>query len=171
MAKLSDQAIALRPAASGEVAALTELCLRSKAHWGYDDAFMAACRKELTVSDAAANGPFLHVATAHGVLAAMAEIGEEDGTWHLEKLFVDPPFMSIGLGRRLFDWAARTAAEHGATLLEIAADPDAAPFYRHHGAVDAGKVPSSSIPGRFLPRLVVELADRDRPTTARRDSN
>jgi GNAT superfamily N-acetyltransferase len=145
----------LRPAASGEAAALTRLCLRSKAHWGYDTAFMAACRNELTVSEAAASGPFVHVATVDSSLAAMAEIGEENATWHLEKLFVDPPFMGLELGQRLLDWAARTAAEHGARLLEIAADPGAAPFYRRCGAVDAGEVPSGSIPGRFLPRLVL----------------
>jgi GNAT superfamily N-acetyltransferase len=149
--------IILRPAASGEAAALTELCLRSKAHWGYDAAFLAACRDELTVSEAVASGPLLHIATVAGVLAAMAEIGEEDGTWHVEKLFVDPPFMGLGLGQRLLDWAARTAAEQGATSLEIAADPSAAPFYRRCGAVDAGEIPSGSIPGRFLPRLVLQI--------------
>ena len=147
----------LRPARPGDAAALTELCLRSKAHWGYDDAFMAACRDELTVSVAAASGPFVQVAALNGSLAAIAEISEDDGVWHLEKLFVEPPFMGSGLGSRLHDWARQTAASNGATSLEIAADPDAAPFYRRCGAVDAGEVPSESIPGRYLPRLVLML--------------
>lgn len=154
----SARAITLRSARPGEAAALTELCLRSKAHWGYDDAFMAACHDELTVSTSAVIGPFLQVATVDGALAAMAEIGEEDGIWQLEKLFVDPPFMGLGLGRRLVDWAARTAMAHGAKSLEIAADPDAAPFYRRCGAVEAGTVPSGSIPGRLLPKLILELS-------------
>jgi len=33
------------------------------------------------------------------------------------------------------------------------ADPDAEPFYLHHGARRIGEVPSGSIPGRMLPRL------------------
>jgi hypothetical protein len=37
----------IRPAQADEVEALTALALRSKAHWGYDDAFMEACRAEL----------------------------------------------------------------------------------------------------------------------------
>lgn len=153
----ADSEITLRPARAGEAAALTELCLRSKAHWGYDDAFMAACVDELTISETAISGPFIRVVTVDGALAAMAELGGEDGSWYLEKLFVDPPFMGLGLGRRLLDWATRTAADQGAKSLEIAADPDAAPFYRHCGAVDAGEVPSDSIPGRFLPRLLLAL--------------
>ena len=44
----------IRPARSGEAKALSDLALRSKAHWGYDAAFMAACRAELTVTPAQA---------------------------------------------------------------------------------------------------------------------
>jgi len=157
MARPDAPVIELRSARPGEATALTDLCLRSKAHWGYDAAFMAACRRELTVSAAVASGPFLRVAAVDGASAGVAEIGEEDGTWHLEKLFVEPPFMGLGLGRRLLAWAVGTAASHGATALEIAADPDAAPFYRHCGAEDMGTVPSGSIPGRRLPRLVLML--------------
>ena len=42
--------IRLRDARQDELQSLTELCLRSKAVWGYDAAFMAACRIELTLS-------------------------------------------------------------------------------------------------------------------------
>ncbi len=36
----------LRGALPGEAGLLTDLCLRSKAVWGYDAAFMAACRSK-----------------------------------------------------------------------------------------------------------------------------
>jgi hypothetical protein len=39
----------------------------------------------------------------------------------------------------------------------IEADPDAAPFYRLMGARHTGFAPSQSIPGRMLPRLLMEL--------------
>ncbi len=39
----------------------------------------------------------------------------------------------------------------------IAADPGAEPFYGAMGAVRAGEIPSVSIPGRNLPRLVYRL--------------
>ena len=41
---LSDQTTSL----ISELEAMTELAMRSKAHWGYDDAFMQACRPVLT---------------------------------------------------------------------------------------------------------------------------
>jgi hypothetical protein len=39
----------LRPARLGEEAALTELAVRSKGHWGHDAAFLERARPELTV--------------------------------------------------------------------------------------------------------------------------
>ncbi|MEE8545291.1 MAG: hypothetical protein V3T29_05715 [Alphaproteobacteria bacterium] len=51
----------IRPARPGEAAALTDLALRSKAHWGYDAAFMAACRAELTVTPAQAASGLVQV--------------------------------------------------------------------------------------------------------------
>ena len=43
----------LRDGESNEAEALSALALRSKAYWGYDEAFMTACVGELTVSPAA----------------------------------------------------------------------------------------------------------------------
>ncbi|MEU4236164.1 hypothetical protein [Actinoplanes sp. NPDC026619] len=40
----------IRPARPGEAAALSELARRSKAHWGYDEGFLDACRADLTLS-------------------------------------------------------------------------------------------------------------------------
>jgi hypothetical protein len=41
----------IRPARAGEAEALTALCVRSKAHWGYDAAFMRLCVPPLTMSE------------------------------------------------------------------------------------------------------------------------
>ncbi len=38
-----------RPPKLAELPAMNTMMLRSKAHWGYDDAFMAACVEELAV--------------------------------------------------------------------------------------------------------------------------
>ena len=40
----------IRMAKAGEAALLSDLAFRSKAYWGYSDAFMEACREELSVS-------------------------------------------------------------------------------------------------------------------------
>ena len=149
--------LALRPARPDEAAALTELCLRSKAVWGYDAAFMQACRGELAVTPAAITSSRVQVAEIDGRLAGVAEVKSEGQIAQLEKLFVEPAMLRTGTGRKLLDWAKATARAAGATTMLIEADPDAAPFYRRMGAVDDGVVPSGSIPGRFIPRLNLSL--------------
>ena len=149
--------LALRSARPEEGPALTELCLRSKAVWGYDDAFMQACRKELTLTPAAIMASQVQVAELDGRLAGVAEVKSGGDTAQLEKLFVEPAMLRTGTGRRLLDWAKATARAAGATALVIEADPGAAEFYRRMGAVDDGLVPSGSIPGRLIPRLNLRL--------------
>lgn len=150
------EAVELRQARVEELPALSALCLRSKGHWGYDAAFLAACREELTVTQAML-GPHLVVAEAAGTAVGLARIAVEDGTADLELLYIEPDRIGSGLGRRLFDWAVAAARSAGATDMVIEADPQAAPFYRRMGARDAGTAPSGSIPGRVLPRLTLTL--------------
>jgi N-acetylglutamate synthase-like GNAT family acetyltransferase len=149
--------LALRPARPEEGPALTELCLRSKAVWGYDDAFMQACRKELTLTPAAIMASQVQVAELDGRLAGIAEVKSGGDTAQLQKLFVEPAMLRTSTGRKLLDWAKATARAAGARALVIEADPDAAEFYRRMGAVDDGLVPSGSIQGRFIPKLNLPL--------------
>lgn len=145
----------LRAARIDELAALSALCLRSKAVWGYDRAFMEACRAELTLSPLALAN--VQVAERDGEVIGVAEISVEGGIAVLEKLFVEPALLKSGAGRVLFAWAKAEAAARGAKALVIESDPGAAPFYRRLGARDDGVAPSGSIPGRLLPRLVLDL--------------
>lgn len=147
----------LRAARIDELEALTALCLRSKAVWGYGQAFMDACRSELTLTALDLNETDVQVAERDGVLTGVAQISVDGAQADLEKLFVEPAVLRSGAGRALFEWAAATARARGATSLIIDADPDAAPFYRRMGARDAGVAPSGSIPGRTLPRLKLNL--------------
>lgn len=147
----------LRPPVAGEAEGLTALCLRSKAHWGYDTAFMAACREELTLDEADLSSGKVRIADLEGRAIGVAEISLEGEDGILEKLFVAPEAMGKGAGRLLLEWAVEACRGRGARRLVIDADPDAAAFYRRCGAVDAGQAPSESIPGRMLPRLVIDL--------------
>ena len=148
----------LRTPSPDEAELLTELCLRSKAVWGYDADFMQACRAELTIGPADLAQNTFRVATIDGEIVGVAQIAVTDGDdAELAKLFVAPGTIGTGVGKILFIWAADEARRRGAKWLWIEADPDAAAFYRRMGATDAGSVPSGSIPGRFLPRLRFDL--------------
>lgn len=147
----------LRPPKVGEPPALSALCFRSKAVWGYDDDFMEACRRELTIEPSELQSTSIAVAENNGGIVGVVQIKVVGNEADLLKLFVEPTTLRRGIGKALFVWAADRAARRGADRLMIEADLDAASFYRRMGAEDCGFAPSGSIAGRMLPRLVKEL--------------
>jgi GNAT superfamily N-acetyltransferase len=147
----------LRTPRYDEAAVLTDLCLRSKAVWGYDEAFMQACRGELTLTASTMQSSHLQVAEIGGHLVGVAQVTVKGELAELDKLFVEPTHLRSGAGKALFEWATTTARDSGAVFMVIDADRDAVGFYRRMGAVDDGTAPSGSIPGRLLPRLKLQL--------------
>ena len=140
-----------------ELPALSELCMRSKAVWGYDADFMAACLKELTFVPGDLVSSRIAVAARGESVLGVAQVRMLGRDADLQKLFVEPLALRSGVGKALFDWAIGAAREMGASRMIIEADPDAAPFYRSLGARDVGFAPSGSIAGRMLPKLVFQL--------------
>jgi GNAT superfamily N-acetyltransferase len=154
--------VAVRPARAGEAATLTALCVRSKAHWGYDAEFMRLSRDAITVAEKDISAGRVLVA----VDAANRTIGlvrvEPDGEMaELGLMFVDPPAMGGGAGRMLFEAATRLARSLGAHRMTILADPNAAPFYERMGARFVRNAPSDAIPGRTLPFYEYDLLSVD----------
>lgn len=139
-----------------ELDALSALCLRSKAHWGYDAAFMDACREELSLTPEDADD-WLIVAEMGGQAAGVAQVAPLDTGADLLLFFVDPSFIGQGVGRALFDWVLTRCRAMKADRLMIEADQGAAPIYEHMGARRVGEVASQSIPGRMLPLLQLDL--------------
>jgi predicted N-acetyltransferase YhbS len=151
----------IRPARPEEAAVLTALCMRSKAHWGYDAEFMRQAEAALTISPSRiATGGFLVAETAAGTVLGVAAIENLDvpGRFELAYLFVEPTAIRTGIGRALFIEAARLAALHDGEFMSILADPFAEPFYRRLGAVRVGDAASDAIPGRVLPLLEFRLS-------------
>ena len=147
----------IRPASTSELQALSELCLRSKAYWGYDADFMAACRDELTLTPDELESTSLAVAEQEGTPVGLVQVNVENGVCDLLKLFVEPSEIGNGYGAALFEWAVVEARRLGATRMTIEADPDAEPFYRGRGAQVVGAAPSGSVSGRQLPLLELAL--------------
>lgn len=155
-------ALIIRCPSVDELPGLSDLCLRSKAVWGYDEEFMNACRKELSLTPHELETTHVAVAEQDGRILGVAQIKVCAGDAELLKLFVEPEALRKGTGRALFGWAANISRRMGARRLIIEADPGAVPFYRKMGARDAGKARSSSIPGRLLPRLTLNVSNFDR---------
>ncbi|MBI2737420.1 MAG: GNAT family N-acetyltransferase [Rhodospirillales bacterium] len=134
----------VRLANPGESQSLTDLCVRSKAHWGYDAAFMKLSAAALSVSegDIAAGHVLVAVDDASGVIGMACVLLEGDAS-DLDALFIDPPASGSGVGR-----------------MTILADPNAAAFYERMGARYLRNAPSDAIPGRTLPFYEYDLTSR-----------
>jgi GNAT superfamily N-acetyltransferase len=150
--------VQIRSAKPGESRILTALCVRSKAHWGYDAAFMKLSAAALSVNedDIAAGRVLVAVDDADRVIG-MACVLQDGDMADLDALFVDPPAIGSGAGRALFEAAVVLARRQGARRMTILADPNAAAFYERMGARYLRNAPSDAIPGRTLPFYEYDL--------------
>ncbi|KRF13929.1 GCN5 family acetyltransferase [Nocardioides sp. Soil797] len=146
--------VAPRAEAAADISALA---LRSKAHWGYDEVFLEACRDELTFTAADCTSGDLFVGMLDSSLVGFVAVRGDGPGGELSALFVDPPWIGRGVGSRLLEHALGLAHGRGLVRLVLDADPGAEAFYLHHGARRIGESPSGSIPGRLLPRLEFRL--------------
>jgi GNAT superfamily N-acetyltransferase len=155
--------IAIRLAHSGEGRTLTEICIRAKGHWGYDPAFMKVAARLLRIRKGEIGARRVLAAisgretdTAPCGVAAIVPLRRR-GWFELSHLFVTPERIGSGIGRTLFNAAARLAAERGATHLSILSDPHAAAFYERLGARRCGESPSGVDRSRMLPLFEIAI--------------
>jgi GNAT superfamily N-acetyltransferase len=149
--------IELRVAEESEANLLSELAYESKAYWGYSPEFMAACRDDLKISPRDCRSGHIVVACDGDKIAGFYYITGTTPKGELADLFVRSSYIGTGVGKILLEHAEQLAKQLGMESLEIHSDPNAKDFYIHMGAVEAGTIPSGSISGRVLPRLVLAI--------------
>ncbi len=141
---------------------LSALCIRSKAHWGYDADFMRQCEDALAITPAMIGAGHVLVAERNaGDIVGVAAIGRVRGDrFELERIFVEPAAIRGGVGRPLFAAAVERARQEGGKRLTILSDPFAEAFYERMGARRTGTAPSDAIPGRRLATFEYVLAGK-----------
>ena len=154
----------IRAVTRDDATAISALAIRSKAHWGYSDEFMKACREELTYTESQIESTDyeFYVCEAEGKIAgfyALEILGNNDA--ELEALFVEPEMIGRGFGRTLIEHAKLRAIDLGVRRIVIQGDPHAQAFYEAAGGVRDGRRESGSIPGRFLPVYRIEIGNID----------
>ena len=130
--------------------------MRSKAHWGYDAAFMRDAAPALAITEAMIGNRLVLVAEdREGAVVGVAAIepSGSDGAYDLSRLFIEPSAIRTGIGRALFAVAVAVIQQRGGRSLTILSDPFAVAFYQRLGAVMVGDAPSDAISGRRLPLL------------------
>lgn len=155
---MGSRAYRIRAATLAEAALLSSLAIRSKAHWGYDDAQMRTFRDELTLRPGDVREGDAHVVEVDGIVRGFYTLTRTgDVSIELEHLFIDPDALGGGLGAALLAHARHRAAGAGFTRMTVQSDPNAAGFYESMGARKLRDIPSS-IPGRTLPCYEIDLA-------------
>ena len=146
-----------RPAREDEAELLSEIAIRAKGYWGYDQAFLDACRAELTFTPAEIAPRRIAVVESSQQVLGFYSLDGEAPEGELGNLWVVPESIGTGLGRRIWEAAMRSPplGSSGCTRLKIDAEPRAEGFYLAMGAVRVGEVPSGSVPGRVIPLLTV----------------
>lgn len=155
-----NNSLKIRNAKTQEAENISELAMRSKAFWGYSEAFMEACREELTVTaDNLATGHIRYMVAEQDskLLGYYAIEKRTENEYELEALFVEPAHIGTGIGKTLMDHAKSTVKELGGKKLVIQGDPNADKFYRAAGGRPIGMRKSASISGRNLPLFIIEI--------------
>ncbi len=172
----ADEAEALAPL-------LTDLCRRSKAHWGYEPRLLARWADDLRVTpeDIARDVVLLAEVPSAEVATGATPAAEASGAApdrilgfarvtrgarttlaapapaQLKDLWVEPGDIGAGVGRALFVAACEVARTLPADQLLIVADPNAEGFYLRMGARRIGEEASEVVDDRRLPILVLDL--------------
>lgn len=148
----------VRPATIEDAGVLTDICKRSKAHWGYPRAYLDLWAGELTITEQKIAEYQTYCALdADGDIIGFGMLCADTPTGEIENLYVCPSAMGSGVGRLLMDTLKSAARNAGCTHLELDSDPHALGFYERMGAVKVGGTPSTAIPGRTLPRARITI--------------
>jgi len=151
--------IAIRRARPDESQMLTDLTLRSKAHWGYSASFLERARPELEFH-AAKFQPDFHVYVLEvedKPVGFCSLIPIDRDTVELYDLFVEPGHIGKGYGKELWEHAVGLALNLGFRKLVLTADPNAEPFYTSRGVVRTGEKGSPVTSDRPLPMMEYAL--------------
>jgi GNAT superfamily N-acetyltransferase len=157
VAVLRFENVLVRAALPTDAERLTALAQRSKAHWGYDAAFMQSAVPELTITPSIIERHVVFLAESGGLVLGFYVLSEEQGLPLLRDLWVDPSAIGTGLGRQLWRHMLGQARERAYRVVRIESDPHAEGFYAKMGARRVGVVESKVVAGRALPLMEIEV--------------
>jgi N-acetylglutamate synthase-like GNAT family acetyltransferase len=143
----------IRAANANDAPILSELSVRSKAHWGYDAAFIESCREDLRISTEDISTSIVRVHEDAGRINGYYQLRSSGNQVELVSLFVDPRMVGTGIGKQLWLHAVATARNLGFDEFFFQSDPNAEGFYLAMGASRIGTSPSTVDPTRMLPRM------------------
>ncbi len=148
----------IRRADPSEAALLSELALKSKAHWNYAPTIIEASRNDLTITPEYIENNFVFVLEAGDTVMGFYGLQDlEDGAVELEYMFIAPDAIGGGFGRKLWKHAVTISRQHSYQTIFISSDPYAETFYEAMGARRIGQSENPIRPGEMLPLMQYRL--------------
>jgi GNAT superfamily N-acetyltransferase len=148
----------IRRATPDDRDALAAVARASKAHWGYDEAFMRRVDSALVPDVTYLTECPVYLVEREEAVLGFYGFQPRDGVMFLEDMWVTPAEIGSGVGRMLWSHAVETARANGYTAFSIESDPNAEGFYRRNGATRTGEIISAAT-GRALPLMNYEIPD------------
>jgi len=138
---------------------LTEIAVKSKAYWGYENDQVESWREDLTVTPKMFDESNIYKYIVDNQIGGFYILERANiRTSFLNFLFVSPDYIKQGIGHQLLEHAISYCKDGGSAILNVLSDPNAASFYAKYGfEVIAQR--ESSIPGRFLPEMELEFPE------------
>ncbi|UTW65262.1 GNAT family N-acetyltransferase [bacterium SCSIO 12643] len=147
----------IKSATISDAQQLTTLTLASKSYWGYTPEQMKSWTDDLTITEEYIQiHQVFKLENDHTILGYYSTYESSPDQIKLDNLFILPSHIGKGLGKTLLDHCIKNARQQGYQSIELDADPHAESFYSHFGFKTIDQIPTS-IPGRFLPVMALEI--------------
>lgn len=131
--------LTIRKAIPEEAAALSNIAVQAKAHWGYAKEQLELWGKEfLTVSSDYIRDHHVWVACSNAVAVGFSGVRIHDAEAELDHLWILPEYIGQGIGKQLFLYTAKMMNEIGYPEIVFTSDPHSDGFYRKLGAERIG---------------------------------
>jgi GNAT superfamily N-acetyltransferase len=153
--------VLIRAAHAREGERLREIARASKGHWGYAEELVRQWTDGLDLSPAGLRKKEFYVAEIDGRVVGWSALLDRGDICWLDDLWVEPDWIGLGVGTKLFNWAAARGRELGAARMEWEAERHALGFYEKMG----GRYLRDSEPGvwgRVSPIMGIALNSTDR---------
>lgn len=148
----------IRLAVFSEVKLLSQLSMRSKAYWPYDQEFIRDCEDDLRLDPRHFKNEMVCVHEINGKISGYYAFCESDGESEMIALFVEPELVGSGIGHKLWKHSIDFAKKQRWSHFKVVADPYAAEkFYLKLGCKQIGEIKSPVREGRVLPLLQFDV--------------
>ncbi|MFK4412343.1 GNAT superfamily N-acetyltransferase [Bacillus sp. RC251] len=145
----------IRKALLSEENELSELALHSKATWNYSEAFILACKEDLTITEEYIKNNFVYVLENDNTKIGFFSFLRNENA--LDFLYIQPRYKGKGYGKIMWKFVIEQANELGIKSFKIDSDPNAKGFYLKMGAKLIGETPSTVFEDRLLPLLKYDV--------------